>query len=144
MIRIISSFTVAALLTLAFALMPSAAMAQSYSGKWPLKIDLPPQFGHTGCLTLVDNGTFGAPHSGSASVSGSLFGGTLLNGTFQVINHLLVATIQDPSAESGSDAGLVFIAPAADGDLGQGVYESVYGGGDFLSGALTFGKNGGC
>jgi hypothetical protein len=42
---------------------------------------------------------------------------------------------------SGSDAGLVFISPASDGDLGKGVFENVYGGEDFLSGALTFGKN---
>ena len=30
------------------------------------------------------------------------------------------------------------------GDIGNGVYEDVYGGEDSLSGALTFGKNGGC
>ncbi len=143
MTRNISPFMVTALLIVAFALTPSAAMAQRYSGNWPVNVDLPPQFGHTACLTLVDNGTAGAPHSGSASISGPLVGGTLPYGTFQVINHLLVVTIQAAS-DSGSDAGLVFIAPASDGDIGTGVFENVYGGEDFLSGALTFGTKGGC
>jgi len=122
----------------AFALMSNAAMAQSYSGNWPLNVSLPPQFAHTACLSLVDTGTNGQ-HSGSASLSGPLAGNTTLTGTFQVTNHLLVATIQ-----SGSDTGEVvyelFIAPAADGDLGKGVYEEP----GFLSGALTFGTKGGC
>ena len=143
MTRIMNSCVVAALPILAFALTPSAAMAQSYSGNWPVNVDLPPQFGHKACLTLVDNGTAGAPHSGSASISGPLVGGTLTYGTFQVINHLLVATIQAQS-DTGSNAGLVFIAPASDGDLGKGVFENVYGGEDFQSGALTFGTKGGC
>jgi hypothetical protein len=143
MTRKLISFLVATLPIAAFALTPSAAMAQSYSGSWPVNVDLPPQFGHTACLTLVENDTAGTPHSGSASISGSLVGGTLPYGTFKIINHLLVVTIQAAS-DTGSDAGLVFIAPASDGDLGKGVFENVYGGEDLLSGALTFGKNGGC
>ena len=136
-------FTAAALLFMAIALTPSAAMAQSYSGNWPLNVALPPQFAHTACLTLVDNGAGGTQHSGSASVSGPLVGGTLSYGTFQLINHLLVATIES-SGDSGSNAGLVFIGPAAEGDIGNGVFENVYGGEDSLSGALSFGKKGGC
>jgi hypothetical protein len=143
MTRIISSFMAAALSTAGIALAPNPGLAQSYSGNWPVNVDLPPHFGHTACITLIDNGTAGAPHSGSASISGPLVGSTLTYGTFQVINHLLVVTIQAES-DSGSDAGLVFIAPASDGDIGKGVFENVYGGEDFLSGALTFGKNGGC
>lgn len=138
-----SAFMVRALLTVAVALSPSAVMAQSYSGNWPVNVSLPPQFAHTACLTLVDNGTAGARHSGSVSISGPLVGGTLSYGTFQLINHLLVATIQS-GGDSGQSAGLVFIGPASDGDIGNGVFEEVYGGEDFLSGALTFGKNGGC
>ena len=51
------------LLTLAAALpiviSASAAVAQSvsYSGNWPVTAKLPPHFGNTGCLTLVDDGT---------------------------------------------------------------------------------------
>jgi hypothetical protein len=83
-------------------------MGQSYSGNWPVSVDLPPQFGHTACLTLVDNGSAGAPHSGSASIFGPLMGTTLPYGTFQVVNHLLVVTIQ-----AQSDTGLVFFAQTA-------------------------------
>lgn len=122
----------------AFALMSNAATAQSYSGNWPVNVTLPPHFAHTACLSLVDTGT-GGQHSGSASLSGPMAGNTTLTGTFQVTNHLLVATIQ-----SGSDSGEVvyelFIAPAADGDLSKGVYEEP----GFLSGATTFGTKGGC
>lgn len=127
-----------AITLVAFALTSNAAMAQSYSGNFPVTVTLPPQFAHTACLSLVDTGTNGQ-HSGSASLSGPLAGATTLTGTFQVINHLLVATIQ-----SGSDTGEVvyslFIAPAADGDLGKGVYQEP----GFLSGATTFGTKNGC
>jgi hypothetical protein len=134
---------VTALVIVTAALTPSTARAQSYSGNWPVNVALPPHYAHTACITLVDNGSDGAPHSGPASISGPLVGGTLPYGTFQVINNLLVVTIQS-SGDSGSNAGLLFIAPALNGDIGNGVYEDVYGGEDSLSGALTFGKNGGC
>ena len=52
-------------------------------------------------------------------------------------------TIQG-GGDSGQNAGLVFVAPASAGEIGNGVFEEVYGGEDFLSGALTLGKNGGC
>ena len=138
-----SRVLILASLGIAVALTPSAAIAQSYSGNWPVNVTLPPSFGHTACITLVDNGSAGAPHSGSASISGPLVGGYLPYGTFQLINHLLAVTIES-DGDSGQNAGLVFIAPASDGDIGNGIFEEVYGGEDFLSGALTFGKNGGC
>jgi hypothetical protein len=122
----------------AFALMSNAAMAQSYTGNFPVNVKLPPQFAHTACLSLVDTGTNGQ-HSGSASLSGPLVGTTTLTGTFQVINHLLVATIQSGS-ETGEVVYELFIAPAADGDLSKGVYEEP----GFLSGAAAFGTKGGC
>jgi hypothetical protein len=122
----------------AFALTSNAAMAQSYTGSFPVNVTLPPQFAHTACLSLVDSGTNGQ-HSGSVSLSGPMVGTTTLTGTFQVTNHLLVATVQ-----TGSDTGevvyMLFIAPAADGDLAKGVYEEP----GFLSGAATFGAKGGC
>ncbi len=127
-----------AITLVASALMSNAAMAQSYTGSRPVNITLPPQFAHAACLSLVDSGTNGQ-HSGSASLSGPLAGAGTLTGTFQIINHLLVASIQ-----SGSDTGevvyLLFISPAADGDLGKGVFEEP----GFLSGAATFGAKGGC
>jgi len=139
MTRIEKSLMVAALPILALGVAPGAAMAQSYSGSWSLNITLPPQFTHTGCLTLVDTGT-GGQHSGSATLSGQLAGNDgPQTGTFQVANHVLVATFQN-----GSDTGEVtyslFIARASNGDLEPGIYEAP----GFLSGALTFGARGGC
>jgi hypothetical protein len=128
----------AALSIVAFGLVPDAALAASFSGSFPVSVVLPPQFAHSACLTLVDEGT-GGQHSGSASLSGPMVGGQTQTGTFQVINHLLVAIL-----ESGSDTGEVvyslFIAPVNDGDVVKGVYEEP----GFLSGALTFGEKGGC
>src|ERR1700727_1201480 len=122
----------------AFALVSNAAMAQSYSVSFPVKVALPPHDANTACLTLVDTGKNGQ-HSGSASLSGDMAGNTTQTGTFQVLNHLLIATF-----ETGSDTGEVvyslFIAPAADGDLSPGAYE----GPCYASGAATFGARGGC
>jgi hypothetical protein len=127
-----------ALLIATFALTPSAAMAQSYSGNWPVNVALPPHFAHTACLALVDTGT-GGHHSGSASLSGPMVGSTTETGTFQVTNNLLVATFATGS-ETGEVVYELFIAPATDGDLGAGVFEEP----GFLSGATTFGTKGGC
>ena len=143
MTRIARSLLVAALPMAAFVLAPGAAMAQSYTGSWPVHVALPPQFADTACLKLVENGTAGAPHGGSASLSGPMVGDITDVGTFIIVNHLLVVTIQAES-DTGSNAGLVFIVPASDGDLGKGVYENVYGGEDFISGALSLGAKGGC
>ena len=71
MIAKMSSMIVLALLGMAFALTPSSAAAQSYSGNYSLKASLPPGFGDTGCLTLVDNGTVNGVHSGTATISGT-------------------------------------------------------------------------
>lgn len=131
-----NTFFVMALLGVALALTPRAATAQNFNGNFPVKIALPPQFANTACLTLVENDN---GNGGSATLNGPLVGDEAEYGTFQVVNHLLVATIQ-----SGSDTGEVvyqlFIAPAAGGDLSKGVYEEP----GFLSGALTFGPKGGC
>lgn len=138
MTRITSSLMAAALPIVGFGLTPGAAVAQSYSGSWPVNVALPPHFAHTACLTLVDDGT-GGQHSGSASLSGAMVGGNAQTGTFQVISHLLVATFEAGS-ETGEVTYSLFIAPASDGDLGKGVYEEP----GYLSGALTVGEKGGC
>jgi hypothetical protein len=117
-----------------------AAVAKngSYTGSWPVKAELPPQFGNTGCLTLVDNGSDGSPHSGPVTGSGDLGGG--LTGTFQVVDNLLVVNLQ-----SGSDTGEVvyisFIAPARNGKIGNGVFNEP---GYLAAASLTFGKKGTC
>ena len=96
----------------------------------------------TYCLTLTDGGYFGWRHSGLATLVTS-YGGKLTNGTFQVIDHTLVATNLQPGGYT--NAGLVFTAPAARGNIGRlGVYEQVYGGQESDSGVLKVGMKGGC
>src|SRR5579871_6360101 len=122
--------TVAAAMAVAFP--AGAAMAQSYTGSWPVTVTGSHHSNGTSCLKLTDNGSQGWPHSGSASL-----GGSLSYGTFQVINHTLVATIQ--AQGYGQNAGLVFVGKAERDGIGSGVFEDVYGGEDFDSGSLTFG-----
>ena len=64
------------------------------------------------------------------------------DGSFLVINHTLVATITVQAYSQ--NAGLVFVGSASRGNIGQGVFEDVYGGSDFDSGALAFGMKDGC
>jgi hypothetical protein len=118
----------------------TAAMAESYSGSWPVTVTHAQHGDWTGCLTLADNGGYGWRHSGTASlVIGS---SRYPSGSFQVVNHILVATI---TAQGYSqNAGLVLIGPAGRDSIANGVYDEVYGGSDFNSGALAFGKKGGC
>lgn len=122
----------------AIVLAPRAAMSDTgYTGNWPLTITKSHHSNGTYCLALTDKGSNGFRHSGSASL-----GGSLNFGTFQVINHTLVATIE--ASGYGQNAGLVFIGRANHGNIGNGFFEDVYGGEDFDSGALAFGMKGGC
>jgi len=124
----------------ALAAVVPASAATSYSGSWPVTVTHSQHSNGTFCLTLTDNGQNGFPHSGSASlVIGSH---KYPYGTFQLINHLMVATIQ--AQGYSQNAGLVFVAPASRGTIGQGTYDEVYGGEAFDSGALAFGAKGGC
>lgn len=117
-----------------------AAVARTYSGSWPVTVTHSQHSNGTYCLTLTDGGSQGWPHSGLASlVIGSE---KYPYGTFQVINHTLIATIQ--AQGYGQNAGLVFVASVSRNSIGQGVFEDVYGGEDFDSGALAFGMKGGC
>lgn len=111
--------------------------SQSYSGNWPVTISRTQGDNGTGCLTLTEN-------SGNAGSASLVFGGTKYTfGTFQVINHILVATIQSQGG-TGQNAGLVFIGSASRGKIGLGVFDEVYGGEAFVEGALAFGVKGGC
>jgi hypothetical protein len=131
---------IALIVTLAMVVSASPAMAQGYSGSWPVTVTRSQHSNGTYCLTLTDGGSLGWRHSGSASL---VIGGSKFPyGTFQVIDGILVATIQ--AQGYGQNAGLVFMAPAGHGKIGKGVFEDVYGGEDFDSGALAFGMKGGC
>ncbi|HEX3671302.1 MAG TPA: hypothetical protein VHT92_06305 [Candidatus Cybelea sp.] len=127
-------------MTAAVVLSAGTAMAQGYSGTWPVTVTHSQHSNGTYCLTLTDNGSDGWRHSGFATlVIGS---SKFPYGTFQVIDRTLVATIQ--AQGYGQNAGLVFIGSAERGKIGPGVFEDVYGGEDFDSGALSFGMKGGC
>ena len=142
MTRHIRIFMATVLPIVAFALTPSAAMAQSYSGNWPVTVTQSQHSNGTYCLTLNDTGKLGWPHSGEASLAIKK-GDTLPYGTFQVIDGLLAVTIEAPGA-TGQNAGLVFIGHASGGHISKGVYDQVYGGEESDSGVLTFGVKGGC
>lgn len=110
---------------------------RSYSGNWPVTVTRSQFSDGTDCLTLTENGSNG----GSASLlTGSR---RLSNGTFLIIDHTLVATIEVEGL-SGETAGLVFIGSADRGKIGPGVFEDVLGGADFDAGALAFAMKGGC
>src|SRR5579862_2455279 len=87
----------------------NAALAASYSGSWPVTISNSKGSNGSYCLTL--SGTT----SGGASLTGPL--GDLPDGDFVVIGRDLVASVAYPTG-SGDNAGLMFIAPAAKGNLG--------------------------
>ena len=115
----------------------------SYSGKWPATVTHS-QYGSgnaTYCITLTDDGSRGWPHSGQASLTGQNV--SLPYGTFQLIDGLLTVTLQSQS-DTGQNAGLVFSARAKQGSLGRGIFDEVYGGEEFDSGAVSFGPKGGC
>ena len=108
----------------------------AYSGGWPATISHAARGNGTYCLTLKQT----ERNSGSASLTGH--GTNQPFGTFFIVNHILVATIEQSGGSQ--NAGLVFIAPANKGNLGNGAFEQVYGGENFDSGKLTFGLKGGC
>ncbi|MBV9234052.1 MAG: hypothetical protein JO030_08425 [Candidatus Eremiobacteraeota bacterium] len=132
--------SLAAVTTLTVVASPAPAMARgfimeptarSYSGNFPVTVTGTKNGGFTGCLTLTPSG-FATLTIGTERFT---------YGTFLVVNDLFVATIQ--AQGYGQNAGLLFIAPATR-RLTGGVYEEVYGGENFQSGALAFGAKGGC
>ena len=140
MTRNTSIFIAMVVAILAFALTPSTASAQSYTGSWPLTVTRSTFGNGTSCLTITDDGSKGWPHSG--------FGTWVDNGTsyfasFQLINGLLTVTVEEPGS-TGQNAGAVFSARASKGTITTGIYDQVYGGEEFDSGVVTFGTKGGC
>jgi hypothetical protein len=125
------------------ALLAPAAIAGVYGGRWPLTVTHSQKADGLYCLTLHDDGVLGWPHSGEASLTGQAIGGRLPSGTFAVIDHDIVVTIEQPGG-SGQNAALMFVAPARNGEVGTGIYEQVYGGGAFDTGEVAFGAKGGC
>lgn len=148
MIGKIFAFTATALPILAFALTPSAASAQSFTGNYPVSLTQT-KCGLTGnikcgnqsyCLKLTDDGNFGRPHSGLATLES--FVSSPFSGTFQVVGNTIVAAFGTESG-TGEGGGFVLVAPAnaSTGVIGTGIYDLVP---NEASALATFGVKNGC
>jgi len=122
---------------LLIAVSASAALASGgYSGNWPVTVSRSQFTNGTYCVTLTDSGS----HSGEATVvfqgSGELYG------SFFLINHDLAMTFPVPA--EGQNYGLVFIAHAANGKMGNGILDYVQGGEPGDAGAVVVGQKNNC
>jgi hypothetical protein len=150
MSRNIRTFIAMALPFLAFALAPNAAKAQNFTGNYPV-IETQVKGGIAGnikganqnfCLVLTDDGAFGRPHSGTATLQG-FNGGSLTGGEFYVIgNNILVNFVVGSS--TGEASALVIFAPAnaSNGAIGTGILGLT--GGVPSTGLATVGAKNGC
>jgi len=129
--RLSQLIPIAAVAATAMVAPAGATMAHGYSGSWPVTVTKSQHSNGTYCLMLGQNG--------SASV---IIGSRKYDGSFLIINHTLVATITVQAYSQ--NAGFVFVGSASRGNIGKGVFEDVYGGSDFDSGALAFGMKDGC
>ncbi len=148
--RNIRTFIAMALPFLAFAIGPSAAKAQSFTGNYPvLETQVKAGIGGTikganqnFCLVLTDDGSFGRPHSGTATLEG-FDGGSLTGGEFYVIgNNILVNFVV--GSPTGEASALVLVAPAnaSKGTIGTGILGLT--GGVPSTGLATVGAKNGC
>ncbi|MFZ0731303.1 MAG: hypothetical protein WAM79_03150 [Candidatus Sulfotelmatobacter sp.] len=137
-----------ALPVLVFALAPSAAKAQSYTGNYPVAVT-EVKAGITGnipggnvnfCLELTDDGDYGRPHSGIATL-GDYEGGKLTGGEFYILGNMIFVNFAVGS-ENGETVGLVLFAPASNGKIGAGIFGDT--GGVPSSGLAKIGTKGGC
>lgn len=137
-----------AVVVFAFAVAPSAAKAQSYTGNYPVAVTQN-KGGIAGtillgnvsfCLELVDNGDYGRPHSGTATL-GDYEGGTLTGGEFYVLGNMIFVNFAVGS-DNGEDVGLVLFAPASNGKIGAGIFGDT--GGVPSSGLAKVSAKGGC
>lgn len=143
----IRAFIAIALPISAFALTPSAAKAQSFTGNFPVsETQVQAGFGGTikgsnqkFCLILTDDGSDGRPHSGEATLES--VDSNPLSGTFQVIGNTILVNFEIGS-DTGETAGLVLVAPASNGRIGTGVMGLT--GGVPSSGLATVGAKNGC
>jgi hypothetical protein len=130
----------------AFALTPSAATAQVYTGSWPFVVTQ--QEGPfssettTYCITLTDYGSgFGRSHYGAATVAAGPLTGPKEFGYFEVLGQFIIVNIE-VGGGNGEVGGWVFVATTSNTTtIGTGIFDLV-GGGDI--GFLTVGKKHGC
>jgi hypothetical protein len=148
MIRSIRTFVAMALPVLAFALTPTAAKAQSYTGNYPVSVT-EVKLGIAGnitgpnvsfCLELTDDGSFGRPHSGTATL-GDYEGSTLTGGEFYVLGNMIFVNFAVGS-DNGESVGLVLFAAVTNGKIGTGIFGDT--GGVPSSGLAKVSVKGGC
>ena len=130
--------TAMALVVAAFALTTSAATAQSYTGDWPATVTQSQRSNGTYCISLTDDGSYGFPHSGEASL---IPNNSSYPGYFTVVDGLITVTFTFPSGEGDCCDFLVFTARASNGHIGKGVFNYL---GITDIGLLAFGKKDGC
>jgi hypothetical protein len=150
MTRNIRTFIAMALPVLAFALAPRSAKAQSFTGNYPVTVTegkagiagTIPLGNVSFCLELVDNGDYGRPHSGTATL-GDYEGGTLTGGEFYVLGNMIFVNFAVGS-DSGESVGLVLMAPVntSKATIGTGIFGDT--GGVPSSGLAKVGAQGGC
>jgi hypothetical protein len=134
----IRRFIATTLAIAAFALTTSAAMAQSYTGNWPATVTKSQRDNGTYCIALTDDGNYGWPHSGEATL---LPNDGQYPGYFTIIDGLITVTFTFPSGEGDCCDFLVFTARASKGHIGKGAF-NYFGLTD--NGLLAFGKLDGC
>ena len=125
---------------LSILLSANSAIGGTYTGNWPITVSNSQRANGSYCLTVKDDGSLRFPHSGFVSLTGP--GGNLPYGTFELIGHFFTVTVQQQGETQ--NAGLVFVARAGNGIIGNGIYDQVYGGEEFDSGKAIFGAKGGC
>ncbi len=130
--------TIAMTLAVAVFAFTGAAMAQSFSGDWPATVSHSTRSNGTDCISLTDNGTNGAAHSGPATLISS---NGSASGSFTVVNGIMTISFSYPSGEGDCCAYQVFTAVASKGQIGSGVY-NYFGITDL--GVLVFGKKNTC
>jgi len=116
----------------------SAAMAQSYTGDWQATVSHSQRSNGPYCISLTDDGSYGAPHSGEASL---IPNNSPYPGYFTVINGIITVTFTYQSGEGDCCDFQVFTARASNGQIGTGAYNYL---GLTDIGVLTFGKKGSC
>ncbi|MFZ0686119.1 MAG: hypothetical protein WAM89_11305 [Terriglobales bacterium] len=138
MTRNIRRLIVMVLPIVALALTSSAAMAQNYTGKWPVTVTQSQRDNGTDCITLTDDGSYGFPHSGEAVLNGQE---NPYGGYFTVIDGIMTITFTYPSGEGDCCAFQVFTAHVNNGKIAKGVF-NYFGITDI--GLLAFGKKDAC
>lgn len=116
----------------------SAATAQSYSGNWPATVTHSQHSNSDYCISLTDDGSYGARHSGEAKLLGD---NNQYPGYFTVVSGIITIAFSYPSGEGDCCSYQVFTARASGGQIGSGVF-NYFGITDI--GLLTFGKKNGC